>query len=80
MPGEFKVACDFWTQQARYIGAVGIPPTLVEFSADSRAADVRIALQHGHFKPRFGEISPIGEAVMARTNDDRVVLVHCTLR
>ena len=52
----------------------------MEFAADSRAADVGIALQHGHFEPRFGEISPIGEAVMARTNDDRVVLVHGTLR
>ena len=52
----------------------------MQFSTDCRAADVRIALQHGHFQPRFGEIGPVGEAIVTCTNDDRVVLVHCTLR
>ena len=52
----------------------------MQFPADRGAANIGITLQDGHFEPRLGEVGTVGEAIVARTNDDRVVLVHCTLR
>ena len=52
----------------------------MKLAAHGGPADVGITLQNGDFESRFGEVGPVGEAVVACTNDDRVVLVLCTLR
>ena len=44
MTGQFKVACDLWTEQTAYVRAVRVIPAFVELSAYRRAADVRVAL------------------------------------
>jgi hypothetical protein len=46
----------------------------VQFAADCRPADIVVLLDDQHVESRLGEKSGIGQAVVARTDDDRVVI------
>ena len=48
VPRQLKVASDFWPQQTRNVGAVGVVPTLMQLATDGGTADVRIAFEHGN--------------------------------
>ena len=52
----------------------------MEFPTDRCATGVGIAFEYRDFQTGFGEIGAISETIVARPNDDRIILVHCTLR
>ena len=52
----------------------------MELSTHRRAPNVRVALEHGNLQPRLGEVSRVGQPVMARPDDYRVVFIHPVIR
>ena len=45
---QLKVSGNLRTEQARYVGAIGVVPALIELSTHRRTADVGIALEYGN--------------------------------
>ena len=71
--GEFEVAEQLRPQQAADVGAVRVHPALLDLAADGCAADPGIALDDEHLEPGPREVGGVGQAVVARADDDRVV-------
>ena len=70
---ELEVAEELGPEQAAHVGAVRVDPALLDLAADRGAADPGHALDHEHLEPGSREIGGVGQAVVARADDDRVV-------
>jgi len=74
VPRKLEIPEQLGAQQAAHIRAVGIHPAFLELPAHCGAADPRIALENENLEPGTGEIGGIGQAVVARADDDGVVV------
>ena len=77
---ELEVAEQLRAQQAAHVGAVRVHPAFLDLAADGRAADPGHALDHEHLEPGAREIGGVGQAVVARADDDRVVFRQVQVR
>ena len=73
---QFEVAHDFGPEQRADIGTVGVEETRRQRSADRRAADPVVLLQHQHVEPGALKIAGVDEAVMPAADDDGVPVFH----
>ena len=76
--GQLQVGNDLRVEQADRIGGHRIAEAGMEFLGHGGAADHLAALDHLHAQAGHREIGRAGEAVMPRTNDDNVRLVHAS--
>ena len=74
--GQVHAAENLRSQQAAHVGSVGIDPVLVHFPAGSGSAKVLVFLHHQDIQSCHGEVCTIGQAVVARSDDDRIIF-HC---
>ena len=80
MPWQFEVAHQFRAQQAAHVGAIGISPPLVQLTTDRCPADIIVSFQHRHVQPGLGQVGGVGEAIVASTYHDRIILLHGNIR
>ena len=55
---------------------IGVHPALMQLTADRGPTDVAIALQHQYAKSCLRQVGGVGEAIVACTDNDRVVVGH----
>ena len=80
IPGQVHAAVNLGPQQAAHVGSIGINPVLVQFPAGRGAAKVLVFLHHQDIQSCHGEVCAIGQAVVTRTDDDRIIFHGYLLR
>ena len=70
---KLHVGDDFGLEQADGVACDRVAKAGVEFFGDGRAADDITALDDADFQPGAGQIEGADEAVVARTDNDRIV-------
>ena len=76
MTAEIEVPMDGLPHHAADVGAIGVFPAFVEFARDRCAADVVVLFQDDHVESGFRQIGRVRQPVVARANDDCVVIAH----
>ena len=76
---QFQVADDFRVQQAHRVGVDGIPEARVEFLGDRGATDHRAAFEYLDAQARAGQVAGAGEPVVARADDDCIMVCQCSM-
>src|SRR5450631_1231909 len=72
--GQIEVANDLGPQQRDDVRANGKLEAGKDFFRASRSAKDVTAFEHEHFLSRFGQIGGVGEAVVASSDHDYVIL------
>src|SRR5688572_14168035 len=80
MPLQCHVADDLRVEQANRVTGRAVAEARQEFVGDGGAADIGRSLQDRHLHSLAGQIEGAGQAVMARSDDDRVVQASPVLR
>src|SRR5208282_4284007 len=70
---EFEIAHDFLLQKARKIGGRGDAVAGPDLLSDGASSDHLARFEHENAAPRASEIRRAHQAVVAATNDNRVV-------
>ena len=76
MLAEVESVVNFRAKKTGNVRTVRVFPTVIQFPADSGAANVRILFNYKRAQARFGEKCGIGQAVVACTDNNGVVVVH----
>ena len=71
--GQLEVVDDVRPEQAQGIREGREPEARVELLGDGRATDERAALEDQRLEPGLGQVGAVDQAVVAATDDDRVV-------
>ena len=80
MARQFQVADDLRAQQAHDVGEFGEAIAGKDLLGHRRAADDVAPLEDHHLLARARQIGAGDQAVVARADDDRVVVVGCHAR
>ena len=59
------------------IGSAGIDPALLHLTRYRGAANIVVLLDHHDVQPGLCQVGSVGQAVMARADDNCVVFFHC---
>ena len=74
--GEVEIAVQGLAHHAADVGAARVVPARLQFPSDSGAANIVVFFQHHDVESGPGEIGCIGQAIVARTDNDGIVALH----